>query len=42
MDYQSFKQAVIERAKALGIAEYELYYSSSSDTSVEVFQHEVK
>ena len=41
MDYQSFKQAVIARAKELGIDEYELYYESGSDTTVGVFQHEV-
>lgn len=41
MDYQSFKQAVIAQAEALGIAEYELYYQSGSDTSVGVFMHEV-
>ncbi len=41
MDYQVFKNAVIAEAKALGIAEYELYYQSGSDTSVGVFGHEV-
>jgi len=41
MDYQSFKKAVIAEAEALGIAEYELYYESGSDTSIGVFQHEV-
>ena len=41
MDYQSFKNAVIAEAKALGIAEYELYYQSGSDTSIGVFGHEV-
>lgn len=41
MDYQSFKNAVIAEAKALGIAEYELYYESGADTSIGVFGHEV-
>ena len=41
MDYQSFKNAVIAEAKALGVAEYELYYQSGSDTSIGVFGHEV-
>ena len=41
MDYQSFKQAVIAQAEAMGIAEYELYYQSGSETSVGVFGHEV-
>ena len=41
MDYQSFKNAVIAEAKALGIAEYELYYQSGSDTTIGVFGHEV-
>lgn len=41
MDYQSFKNAVIARAEALGITEYELYYQSGSDTSVSAFMHEI-
>lgn len=41
MDYQSFKNAVIAEASALGIAEYELYYESGADTSIGVFGHEV-
>ena len=41
MDYQSFKQAVIARAAELGIADYELYYQGSEDTSVSVFAHEI-
>lgn len=41
MNYQEFKQAVVARAEALGIAEYELYYSTSTSTSVGVFQHEI-
>ena len=41
MDYQSFKNAVIAEAQALGIAEYELYYQSGSETSIGVFGHEI-
>ncbi len=41
MDYQSFKNAVIAEAAKLGIAEYELYYQSGSDTSIGVFGHEI-
>ncbi len=41
MDYQSFKQAVVARAEALGLTEYELYYTSGSSTEIGVFQHEV-
>ncbi len=41
MDYQSFKNAVIARAEAMGIAEYELYYENGTETTVGVFQHEV-
>lgn len=41
MDYQSFKNTVIAEAAALGIAEYELYYQSGSDTSIGVFGHEI-
>jgi len=41
MDYQSFKQAVIARAEALGLEDYELYYQSGSDISVGVFGHEI-
>ena len=41
MDYQSFKNAVIAQAEAMGIKEYELYYENGSETSVGVFMHEV-
>ena len=41
MYYQAFKQAVIAKAEALGLTEYELYYSASASTNVDVFQHEV-
>ena len=41
MDFNSFKDMVIARAKELGIAEYELYYASSASTMVKVFQHQI-
>ena len=41
MDFQSFKKAVIAKAEALGITEYELYYQSEESTSVSAFQHEM-
>ena len=41
MDFNAFKEVVIARCQALGIAEYELYYESGSSTSVEAFQHEL-
>ena len=42
MDYQSFKNAVIAACAESGIAEYELYYQSGSDTTIGVFAHEIK
>ena len=41
MNYQEFKEYVIVTAKAVGLEEYELYYSSSNDISVELYQSEV-
>lgn len=41
MDYNTFKNAVIAQAKAMGIADYELYYQSGASTSASAFQHEV-
>lgn len=41
MIFSEFKNAVTEAAKKLGIEEYELYYSSSESTSVEVFKNEI-
>ncbi len=41
MTFSEFKSAAIEAAKALGIEEYELYYSSSEDASVEIFKDEI-
>ncbi len=42
MTYQEFKKAVIRYAGENGIADYELYYTQSEITSVEIFQEEVK
>ena len=41
MDYQSFKQAVIAEAAAMGLNDYELYYQCGEDTSVGAYQHEI-
>lgn len=41
MTFEEFKQAVIAAAKALGVTDYELYYSSGADTSVEGYKHEI-
>ncbi len=41
MDFQEFKKVVIAAAEAKGLTEYELYYQTSEDTSVEAFQHEI-
>ena len=41
MDYQSFKQAVIAQAEAMGIKDYELYYQNDVETSVSAFAHEL-
>lgn len=42
MTYQEFKEAVIGAAKAREITEYEIYYTESESTSVEIFKEEVK
>ena len=41
MDFTAFKNAVLAKAEALGIVEYELYYQAEESTSVSVFQHEI-
>ena len=41
MDFNGFKQIVIEKCAQLGIEEYELYYQSAASTSVSAFQHEI-
>ena len=42
MNYQEFKQAVIKYAAENDIKDYELYYSKSEETSIEIFMTEVK
>ncbi len=42
MNYQEFKQAVIAAAEAKKIRDYEIYYTESADTQVEIFKEEVK
>lgn len=42
MNYQEFKNAVVKYATASEIKDYELYYTKSDETSVEIFQTEVK
>ncbi len=42
MNYQEFKTAVIKYAAENNINDYELYYSKSDETSVEIFMTEVK
>ncbi len=41
MNFNEFKHAVIAKAAAMGIEEYELYYQSAESTSVGAFQHEI-
>lgn len=41
MDFNAFKQIVIEKCAELGIEEYELYYQYAESTSVSAFQHEI-
>ena len=42
MNYQEFKNAVVKYATANEINDYELYYTKSDETSVEIFQTEIK
>ena len=41
MKFEQFRSCVTEAARELGIAEYELYYASSSSVSVGAFRHEI-
>ena len=41
MNFNEFKELVIAECKALGIAEYELYYQAGASTSVDTFQHSI-
>lgn len=41
MTFTEFKNAVIAKAQAMGLADYELYYEYSESTDIGVFQHEI-
>ena len=41
MDFNSFKQAVIAQANAMGITEYELYYQAVESITASAFGHEI-
>ena len=41
MNFQDFKQYVIDACRELGITEYELYYQAGTSTEVGAFQHEI-
>ena len=41
MNYQEFKNAVVKYATENDIKDYELYYSKSDETSIEIFKTEV-
>lgn len=41
MQFNEFKALVIAECAARGVAEYELYYQTSSSTSVDTFQHSI-
>ncbi len=41
MDYQSFKNIVIDECSQQGLQEFELYYQSGADTSIGAFAHEI-
>ena len=41
MDFEVFKKAVVAKAEALGLTDYELYYQAEESTSVSAFQHEM-
>ncbi len=41
MEFNAFKKAVIAAAETCGVTEYELYYNSGEDVSVETFRHEI-
>ncbi len=41
MDFNEFKKCVAEEAKALGIADFELYYTCGESTELEAFGHEI-
>jgi len=42
MTFNEFKSFVIKEAAALGLADYELYYTASESVNVGAFKHEIK
>ena len=41
MDFNAFKQLVIDCCEKAGITEYELYYQAGSSISVDTFRHSI-
>lgn len=41
MEFQEFKNLVTQKAEAMGLTHYELYYQAEASTSVSAFQHEI-
>ena len=41
MNFTAFKEAVIAAAREMGVADYELYYTSGESTAVSAFRHEL-
>ena len=41
MTFTEFKNAVIVKAQAMGLTDYELYYEYAESTDISVFQHEI-
>ncbi len=41
MDYQSFKNTIIDCCARMGVAEYELYYQAAESTTASAYQHEI-
>lgn len=39
MNFNDFKEIVIAKAHAMGLTDYELYYTSAESTSISAFQH---
>jgi hypothetical protein len=42
MTYQEFKEAVIGISAEMQVADYELYFTESNSTSVEIYKEEIK
>ncbi len=41
MEFTAFKDAVVQKAQALGLTDYELYYQAGESTSVSAYLHEI-